>query len=156
MAEEEKSLQSKAQKKPTGKKAKQYDAAEAQKQALLKTMQKMMIGAQPEEGVEAEEAGIIEEVVAADEVQASKEEVKHESRVEEVKDKHPEKRMKAAFKRFEEERLPELKEEYPTLKHSQLQEKLFKEVCCFYPNILAVVEEESFEPHELSRRGTLT
>jgi Coiled-coil domain-containing protein 124 /Oxs1 len=36
--------------------------------------------------------------------------------------------MKAAFKKFEDERLPQLKEEYPTFKFSQLQEKLFKEV----------------------------
>lgn len=34
------------------------------------------------------------------------------------KDKHPEKRMKAAYAKFEEERLPEMKKEYPTLKLS--------------------------------------
>ena len=44
LQEEEKVFQGKATKKPQGKKAKQYDAAEAQKQALLKSMQKMMIG----------------------------------------------------------------------------------------------------------------
>ncbi len=33
-------------------------------------------------------------------------------------DRHPEKRMKAAFRKFEEERMPELKQEWPTLKHS--------------------------------------
>jgi hypothetical protein len=36
--------------------------------------------------------------------------------------------MKKAYMKFEEERLPELKEEYPTLKLSQLKERLFKEV----------------------------
>jgi hypothetical protein len=33
-------------------------------------------------------------------------------------DKHPEKRAKAAYLNFEEERLPELKKEWPTLKLS--------------------------------------
>ena len=33
-------------------------------------------------------------------------------------DKHPEKRRKAAYMRFEEERLPELRKENPTLKLS--------------------------------------
>jgi hypothetical protein len=47
---------------------------------------------------------------------------------EEEKDKHPEKRMKAAFAKFEEERLQELRKEYPTLKMSQLKEKVWKEV----------------------------
>jgi len=45
-------------------------------------MQKMMINAQPEEGVEAEEAGIIEEVVPEEVVTASKEDVKQESKTE--------------------------------------------------------------------------
>ena len=31
-------------------------------------------------------------------------------------DKHPEKRERAAYMRFEEDRLPELKREWPTLK----------------------------------------
>lgn len=33
-------------------------------------------------------------------------------------DKNPEKRMKAAYKKFEEERLVDMKKEYPTLKLS--------------------------------------
>jgi hypothetical protein len=37
---------------------------------------------------------------------------------EKEKDKHPEKRMKAAYKNFEEERLSEMKKEFPTLKLS--------------------------------------
>jgi len=36
--------------------------------------------------------------------------------------------VKAAFKNFEEERLKELRKDYPTLKISQLKEKLWKEV----------------------------
>jgi hypothetical protein len=36
--------------------------------------------------------------------------------------------MKAAYSKFEEERMPKLKQEWPTLKHSQLLEKLQKEV----------------------------
>lgn len=43
-------------------------------------------------------------------------------------DRNPEKRMKAAHMRFEEERMVELREEYPTLKMSQLKEKIWKEV----------------------------
>lgn len=43
-------------------------------------------------------------------------------------DKHPEKRMKAAYAKFEDERLPELRKENPTLKMSQLKERLWKEV----------------------------
>ena len=42
-------------------------------------------------------------------------------------DKHPEKRMKAAFEAFEKERLPQLKEENPTLRLSQLKQILRKE-----------------------------
>ena len=45
-----------------------------------------------------------------------------------VKDRHPEKRMKAAYQKFEDERMAELKIEYPTLKMSQLKEKIWKEV----------------------------
>ena len=44
------------------------------------------------------------------------------------KDRHPEKRMKAAYQKFEDERMAELKIEYPTLKMSQLKEKIWKEV----------------------------
>ena len=36
--------------------------------------------------------------------------------------------MKAAYRKFEMERMGELKQEWPTLKHSQLLEKLQKEV----------------------------
>lgn len=43
-------------------------------------------------------------------------------------DKHPEKRRQAAYMKFEEERLPEMKIEFPGLKLSQYKEKLFKEV----------------------------
>ena len=42
-------------------------------------------------------------------------------------DKHPEKRMKAAFEDFEKVRLPELKTENPTLRLSQLKQLLRKE-----------------------------
>jgi len=42
-------------------------------------------------------------------------------------DKHPEKRMKAAYEEFEEERLPQLKAENPTLRLSQLKQLLRKE-----------------------------
>lgn len=43
-----------------------------------------------------------------------------------VDDKHPEKRMKAAYKRFEERELPLLKAEYPTLRRTQLNEMLWR------------------------------
>lgn len=46
---------------------------------------------------------------------------------EEAPDKHPEKRMKAAYMEFEERRLPELKEENKSLKLSQLKQMIFKE-----------------------------
>lgn len=42
-------------------------------------------------------------------------------------DKHPEKRMKAAYNAFEERRLKELKMESPTLRLSQLKQMIFKE-----------------------------
>ena len=42
-------------------------------------------------------------------------------------DKHPEKRMKAAYEEFEQERLPQLKAENPTLRLSQLKQLLRKE-----------------------------
>lgn len=44
-----------------------------------------------------------------------------------VKDRHPEKRVKAAYKEFEAERLPELRADWPDLKLSQLKERLRKE-----------------------------
>ncbi|XP_065222583.1 coiled-coil domain-containing protein 124-B [Planococcus citri] len=42
-------------------------------------------------------------------------------------DKHPEKRMKAAFTAFEAENMERLKKEYPTLRLSQLKQMLRKE-----------------------------
>ncbi|XP_050313947.1 coiled-coil domain-containing protein 124 [Anthonomus grandis grandis] len=42
-------------------------------------------------------------------------------------DKHPEKRMKAAYTAYEERRLQELKMEYPSLRLSQLKQMIFKE-----------------------------
>jgi hypothetical protein len=41
-------------------------------------------------------------------------------------EKHPERRMEAAFRRFEEMELPRLKEHFPGLRHSQLKERLFR------------------------------
>ena len=42
-------------------------------------------------------------------------------------DKHPEKRMKAAYEDFENERLPQLKAENPSMRLSQLKQMLRKE-----------------------------
>lgn len=42
-------------------------------------------------------------------------------------DKHPEKRMKAAYTAFEEITMPQLKAENPTLRLSQLKQLLRKE-----------------------------
>ncbi|CAF1368377.1 unnamed protein product [Adineta steineri] len=42
-------------------------------------------------------------------------------------DTHPEKRMKAAYETFENENLPKLKQEHPTLRLSQLKQLLKKE-----------------------------
>lgn len=42
-------------------------------------------------------------------------------------DRHPEKRMKAAYRAFEEAQLPRLKADNPNLKLSQLKQILFKE-----------------------------
>lgn len=42
-------------------------------------------------------------------------------------DKHPEKRLKAAFAAFEAENLERLKKEYPTLRLSQIKQMLRKE-----------------------------
>lgn len=47
--------------------------------------------------------------------------------VKDGEDRHPEKRMKAAFKAYEEEQLPIMKQEYPSLKLSQLKQMIFKE-----------------------------
>lgn len=47
--------------------------------------------------------------------------------VKENDDRHPEKRMKAAFKAYEDEQLPIMKQEYPSLKLSQLKQMIFKE-----------------------------
>lgn len=41
-------------------------------------------------------------------------------------EKHPERRMEAAYKRFEEVELPILKQQNPGLRHSQLKERLFR------------------------------
>lgn len=42
-------------------------------------------------------------------------------------DRHPEKRMKAAFASFEEQMMPMIKEQNPTLRLSQLKQILKKE-----------------------------
>uniref|UniRef100_A0A915CTC6 Coiled-coil domain-containing protein n=1 Tax=Ditylenchus dipsaci TaxID=166011 RepID=A0A915CTC6_9BILA len=42
-------------------------------------------------------------------------------------DRHPEKRVKAAYAAFEEKRLPELKKDHPTFRMSQLKQLLKKE-----------------------------
>jgi hypothetical protein len=42
-------------------------------------------------------------------------------------DMHPEKRQKAAYNAFEARRLPQLKIEFPSLRHTQLKEKLHRE-----------------------------
>ncbi|XP_055615777.1 coiled-coil domain-containing protein 124 [Toxorhynchites rutilus septentrionalis] len=47
--------------------------------------------------------------------------------VKDGEDRHPEKRMKAAFKAYEEEQLPILKQEYPSMKLSQLKQMIFKD-----------------------------
>ena len=41
-------------------------------------------------------------------------------------DRHPERRMKAAYAAFEAKEMPRLKSEHPGLRHSQLKEKLFR------------------------------
>ncbi|XP_055544902.1 coiled-coil domain-containing protein 124 [Wyeomyia smithii] len=46
--------------------------------------------------------------------------------VEDGEDRHPEKRMKAAYKAYEDEQLPIMKQEYPSLKLSQLKQMIFK------------------------------
>lgn len=40
-------------------------------------------------------------------------------------DRHPEKRMKAAYKSFEEKMMPEMKDQYPGLKRQQYLDKIF-------------------------------
>jgi hypothetical protein len=42
-------------------------------------------------------------------------------------DKHPERRMKAAYTAFENRRLEEMKMEFPSLRLSQLKQMIFKE-----------------------------
>ena len=42
-------------------------------------------------------------------------------------DRHPEKRMKAAFREYEEKQWEELKKDNPSLRHSQLKDLLFKQ-----------------------------
>lgn len=56
--------------------------------------------------------------------------------------------MKAAYKKFEEERIPELKKEFPTLKLSQLKEKLWREVILLVCLCIFIVEKESIESNE--------
>ena len=46
---------------------------------------------------------------------------------EKEKDRHPEKRRKAAWRAFQERRYQEMKAEHPTLKRSQINERIFKE-----------------------------
>lgn len=46
---------------------------------------------------------------------------------EKAEDKHPEKRVKAAYQEFEDRRLPQLKQENPNLRLSQLKQALKKE-----------------------------
>ena len=130
MDEEEKQMQKAvAAKKPAGKKAKQYDAAEAQKKALMKQLAKMSMGTScATEGEEDDGAqmieegaeGTIEEVVVLEQEQMQKQKSSGSNGASAAVavDRHPEKRMKAAYVKFEEERLPELKAEYPTLKLS--------------------------------------
>lgn len=47
--------------------------------------------------------------------------------VKDGEDRHPEKRMKAAFRAYEDAQLPIMKQEYPSLKLSQLKQMIFKE-----------------------------
>lgn len=42
-------------------------------------------------------------------------------------DRHPEKRLKAAYNKFEEENLPKLKQENPNLRLSQLKQMIRKD-----------------------------
>lgn len=42
-------------------------------------------------------------------------------------DKHPEKRMKAAFKAYEEQQMPIMRQDYPGLKLSQYKERIFQQ-----------------------------
>lgn len=50
----------------------------------------------------------------------------YSNQAEEV-DQHPEKRMKAAYKKYEETNLPILKQENPNMKLSQLKQMLWKD-----------------------------
>jgi len=50
-----------------------------------------------------------------------------ESRSNTDDEKHPEKRMKAAYKEYEEKNFPILKKENPSLKYSQLKDLLWKQ-----------------------------
>ncbi|KAG5862346.1 hypothetical protein JTB14_024862 [Gonioctena quinquepunctata] len=64
--------------------------------------------------IDGEEARTVEEAIS---VLGNKEDI----------DKHPEKRMKAAYNAFEERRLEELRIENPTLRLSQWKQMIFKE-----------------------------
>lgn len=52
-----------------------------------------------------------------------------------VPDKHPEKRLKAAHKAYEETRIKELRQENPALKQTQLKEIVFKEWLRMQPKL---------------------
>lgn len=41
-------------------------------------------------------------------------------------EKHPERRLKAAYLAYEEKMLPQLRKEYPGMRHSQLTQMIFK------------------------------
>jgi len=67
--------------------------------------------------VEGQEARTVEEAISVLSISSPKPAV----------DKHPEKRMKAAYEDFEKDRLPELKSENPNMRLSQLKQALRKE-----------------------------
>jgi len=67
--------------------------------------------------VEGQEARTVEEAISVLSIGSTKPAV----------DKHPEKRMKAAYEDFEKDRLPELKSENPNMRLSQLKQALRKE-----------------------------
>jgi hypothetical protein len=60
-------------------------------------------------------------------------------------DRHPEKRRKAAWNAFQARRYDEIKAEYPTLKRSQINERIFKEFQKSPENPMNQVNEESDE-----------
>jgi len=66
-----------------------------------------------------------ENVVSAQSIDEALEKLTIDSGVKFV-DQHPERRMKAAYKAYESSQMPLLKEEFPTLKYSQLKERLWQ------------------------------